>query len=86
MIISSNYIAVKKPEPKEQEGFETVEVQDESIFKGVVEILPDMPVYIGNRQLAHGDTVVFAKYSPDTHDISELKLKFINIKDVLAVL
>lgn len=88
MQISNLFIAVEKLEEPKQEGFQTVEVQDSSTFKGKVKFIPEAPVYIGNRQVAIGDIVLFAKYSPNTHDIEHegLKLKFVSSQDVLAVL
>lgn len=86
--ISSRYVVVKKlPEPK-IEGFQTVDIQDDFIYKGMVTLLPSNPVFIGNKQLEHGDTVIFAKYSPDTHEIEDdsKKVKFIRVEDLLAIL
>lgn len=88
MQISNNYIAVKKyyePEPEEG-GFKTVDVHDESLFKGVVTHVPEAPVYLGNDPLKVGDIILFAKYSPDTHEIDHdgETLKFINTRDILA--
>ena len=87
MNISNNYIAVEKLEEPKQEGFQTVEVQDSSIFKGRVKFMGD-GFYIGNKIVEVGDVVIFAKYSPNTHDIEHegLKLKFVKAEDVLAVL
>jgi co-chaperonin GroES (HSP10) len=88
MNISVNYVAVKKFEDKPKEGFQTVEVQDNSIFKGVISILPHQPVFIGNQQLDIGNVVYFSKYSPDTQDIEHNgeKYKFVRVQDLLAVL
>lgn len=90
MQISNNYIAVERVyEPEDEEStFKTVEVTDESLFKGKIKYLPEAPVYMGNTPLGLGDIIVFAKYSPDTHEI-ELDgevLKFINTRDILAKL
>lgn len=88
MQISNNYIAVEKLEEPEQEGFQTVKVQDSSIFKGKVKFIPEAPIYMGNQRITMGDTVLFAKYSPNTHDIDYegLKLKFVKTEDILCVL
>lgn len=84
MHISNKYIAVVKLEEEKKEGFETVQVQDNFIYKGKVVLLPEAPVFMGNKQVAIGDTVIFAKYSPDTHEIEDKK--FVSVNDVLAVL
>lgn len=88
MQISNNFIAVEKLEEPKQEGFQTVEVQDSSSFKGKVKFIPEAPIYMGNKPVTVGDVILFAKYSPNTHDIEYegLKLKFVSTQDVLAVL
>jgi len=88
MHINSNYIVVEKLEEPVQEGFKTIEVQDNFIYKGKIVCVPEQPSHVGNHQLSVGDTILYAKYSPDTHEI-ELegkKVKFINISDVLVVM
>lgn len=88
MQVSNNYVAVEKvfePEP-EVGDFKTVDVTDESTFKGKIKYLPEAPVFMGNTHLAIGDIILFAKYSPDTHEVEhdgEI-LKFINTRDILA--
>lgn len=88
MQISNSFIAVEKLEEPKQEGFQTVEIQDSSSFKGKVKFIPETPIYMGNQKITIGDTILFAKYSPNTHDIEHegLKLKFVSAQDVLAVL
>jgi len=87
MNISVNRVVVERIEEPKKEGFETVEVQDSSVYKGRVVSLPETSVYMGNQQLILNDTILFAKYSPDTHEIEHegKKLKFIKIDDILAV-
>lgn len=87
MQISNHFVVVEKLEEK-KEGLQLVELQDSSTFKGKVKYLPEIPVYIGNKQICVGDAVLFSKYSPDTQDVElgEEKLKFIKIEDILAVL
>lgn len=61
--------------------FKTVDVADSFIYKG--RIVKCSPILSDFKE---GDIVVYAKYSPDTHDL-ELdgrKLKFVNISDILA--
>lgn len=88
MNISDDYIAVEQLEKEVQEGFQTVEVQDNFTYKGKVFLIPDRPVFISNRRVLIGDVVVFAKYSPDTHEIEEggKKFKLVKTTDILLVL
>lgn len=82
--ISSKYVVVEKVIEPPTEGFQEVKVQDSSVYKGRVVEIPDVPVYIGNRQIIIGDLVLFAKYSPDTHEIEGNK--FVRGEDLLKVL
>ncbi len=85
MIISNSYIVVEAlPKETLTNGFETVEMQDNFVYKGKVSVLPGDTVYIGNKNLEVGDVVLFAKYSPDTHEIDGKK--WVRITDILAVL
>lgn len=89
MEISQNYIVVQKvEEPASTEEFKAVEVQDSFVYKGRVSHLPEVPVHMANRRIAKGDIILFAKYSPDTWEIEHEgeKMKFIAIRDILAVL
>lgn len=88
MNISNNYILVEKLEEDVKEGFKTVDVQDDYVYKGKVIQVPVAPVYMGNDPLTVGNTVLFAKYSPDTHeiDLDGKKVKFVSTNDILAVL
>ena len=88
MQISNKYIVVEKLQEEAKEGFKTVEVQDDYVYKGKVTHIPEAPVYMGNKQVIQGDTVLFAKYSPDTHeiDLDGKKVKFVSVSDILAVL
>lgn len=88
MRISSRYIGVEQIEKAEATGFERVDVVDDFIYKGRVVLLPDEPKYIDSDIIKIGDTVLFAKYSPDTHEVEHegKKYKFILATDILAVL
>lgn len=88
MQISNNYIVVDKVEDEKKDGFQTISVQDSSVYKGKVINLPEAPVCMGNRFVNLGDIVLFAKYSPDTHeiDLEDKKVKFVKISDILCVL
>jgi co-chaperonin GroES (HSP10) len=88
MDISNKYVVVEKLEEEVKDGFQTVDVQDNFVYKGKVKILPSMPVFMTDTQLKIGDTVLFAKYSPDTHevDLDGQKIKFVAISDLLAML
>lgn len=88
MNISNNRIVVERIEDEKKEGFEIVNVQDSYVYRGRVTIIPDMPIFMGNKQLDVGDTVLFAKYSPDTHELEHegKKVKFVKVEDIMAIL
>lgn len=88
MQISNNYIVVEKLEEEVKEGFKAVEIQDNYVYKGKATHVPEAPVYMGNKPVMIGDVVLFAKYSPDTHeiDLDGKKVKFVATSDILAVL
>lgn len=88
LTLNSNYVALVKCEEPPKEGFQTVDVQDSFVCKGKVAFLPEQPVYLSNHALIVGEVVLFAKYSPDTHEVEQdgMKLKFVNTSDLLAVL
>lgn len=85
--ISSKYVKVVKHEEQKKDGFQAVEVQDNFIYKGKVIAIPEAPLYVSNRQIAINDIVIFAKYSPDSHEIVEdgVTYKFINHNDILEI-
>lgn len=84
MIISNNRIVVEKVVEEAEEGFQLVQVQDSSTFKGRVVVLPEETKYVGNHQINIGDVLLFAQNSPDTHLINDQK--FVLVSDILAVL
>ena len=86
--INSKYVIVKKIKEEKKEGFATVDVTDNFIYKGEIHRVPDQPLYIDNYQLAIGDIVQFTKYSPDTHetDIDGEKMKALKAEDIIFVL
>lgn len=88
MMISNNYVLVARHEEEKKEGFQAVEVQDNFVYKGKVLQVSEAPVFMGNRQVGPGDVILFAKYSPDTHllDLEGDEVKFVSVKDILAVL
>lgn len=76
---------VSKVEEEKKDGFDMVEIQDSFIYKGKVESLSvDQP----SSLVLIGDTVLFAKYSPDANEveIDGKTMKIINVSDILAVL
>ncbi len=88
MNISNNRIVVERiEEPKKEGGFEMVNVQDSFVYRAKVVYVPEVPVYMGNKQLEIGDTVLFAKHSPDTHELEHegKKLKFVRVEDLMAI-
>jgi co-chaperonin GroES (HSP10) len=87
-MLNNNYILVTKPiEEEKKEGFQIAQVEDSSVYTGIVYELPEIPVYMGNTQVKKGDKVIFAKYSPDTHLIQRdgVDYKYINTKDILEL-
>jgi co-chaperonin GroES (HSP10) len=79
---------VQKVEEPQAEGFKTVQVQDSFVYQGKIVLLPECPIHLGNRQLAIDDIILFAKYSPDTHEVDYdgQKMKLVKDADILAVL
>lgn len=84
MIISNKYVVVTKIVEEEKEGFQEVKIQDSSFYKGKIKLLPQVPVFMCDRQIVVGDVIVFSPYSPDTKDVEGDK--FVLIDDILAVL
>lgn len=85
MKILGNRILVSKIEEEKKDGFQTVDVQDSFVYKGMIVSLGDIN---SPFPLLTGMTVLFAKYSPDTQevDVEGQKMKIIRVEDVLAVL
>lgn len=83
--INIKYILVEKIEEEKGDGIQMVEIQDEFIYKAKVKLVPEIPVFVGNTQVEIGNTVIFAKYSPDTHEYQKTE-KFVRVDDVLAIL
>lgn len=88
MFISNKYILVEKLEETKEEGFQIVQVQDNFVYKGKVVQVPLTPVHMENELVMKGDTVLFAKYSPDTYEVDHegKKYKFVAVADILAKL
>lgn len=83
--ITNRFIGVEKVEEEVKEGgFQEVKVQDNSFYKGRIKYLPAEPVYFGDRQAIIGDIVLFAPYSPSTHDIEDIKT--VAIEDLRFIL
>lgn len=85
MKILGNRVLVSPLEKEKQEGFQTVEVQDSFVYKGKVE---QIGTQFSLGLDITGLTVIFAKYSPDTHEIEHegKKYKSVKVEDILAVL
>jgi len=78
--ILGNRVLLSKVEKEKKEGeFEEVEVQDSFVYKGRVEQLG------GGLQgeIQIGSIVHFAKYSPHTHDIEDMKA--VRLEDIIAI-
>lgn len=88
MKILGNRILVSKIEEEKKDGFQTVDIQDSFVYKGKVEQLGYENPNEVSPGIDEGDTVLFAKYSPDTQevDVEGQKMKIIRVEDVLAVL
>lgn len=91
MKILGNRVLVSRVEEEKKEGFQTVEVQDNFVYKGKVEqtgfpIIKDN--LFKNLIIDVGSIILFAKYSPDTQEIKHegQDMKIINVDDILAVL
>jgi co-chaperonin GroES (HSP10) len=91
MKILGNRVLVSKVEEPQGDGFKTVEVQDSFVNKGKIESIGEHIVdNMINKELVVkiGDTILFAKYSPDTQEIEHegKKMKIVGVEDILAVL
>lgn len=86
--INSKFVLVKKFEEEKKDGFQTVDVTDNFVYKGVVHEKPAHPVWVDDHQVGVGDVIMFAKYSPDTHEIDYqgVKMKMVKAEDILSVL
>ena len=89
MQILGNRVLVRKCEEVKKEGFQTVDVQDPFLNKGVVEQVGTQGIYSSSMTTnlvspLLGQTMLFAKYSPDTHDYEEKKI--VSVDDILAIL
>jgi len=83
MNIIGNRVAVVPVEKEERtEGFAAVEIQDDSLYKGEVKFVGDI------TNVKVGDTIYFAKYSPDTHEVKHegTLYKLVNGDDILATI
>ena len=90
-------LVTKVEEIKKEGEFETVAVQDAFVYKGKIEQvgidMRDMiavsahATYVPPPMFNVGDVILFAKYSPDTHEIEHegVKYKFISFEDILAI-
>lgn len=89
MHISNNRVVVETVVEEVKEGFQAVQVQDSSTFKGrVVELPKNTRVVVDGYDVVNADILLFAQNSPDTHQIVHegKEIKFIKVEDILAVL
>lgn len=94
MKILGNRLLVSRVEDEKKEGFQTVEVQDNFIYKGRVEQVGEdtgmmwTGTSIQQPLIQEGSVVLFAKYSPHSQDVEYegKKMKIIRLEDVLAIL
>jgi co-chaperonin GroES (HSP10) len=87
MALNSKYILVTKMPEETKEGFQAVQIEDSSTYMGIVKELPENPIWIGNTLLEVGNTIIFAKYSPNTHLITKdnVEYKYITTEDILEI-
>lgn len=93
MKILGNRVLVSKLEQVKGEGFQTVEIQDNFLYKGKVEQIgiDTGLVWTGtgieSPLLTEGAVVYFAKYSPHTQeiDVEGAKMKIVRLEDLIAV-
>jgi hypothetical protein len=82
MKLSNKYIALEKViKEHNPDEFGVVELIDDSVYRGRVKYLPTIPVFLGDYQVKLGDIVVFAKYSPNTQDIEDIK--YVALEDLI---
>lgn len=97
MQILGNRVLVSRLDEETKEGFQTVDVVDSFIYKGMIEQVGEDPFAFKGMSttspfietgLQVGQKVIFAKYSPDTQEIEHggQKMKIVNIDDILAIL
>lgn len=89
MQILGNRVLVRKLVEETKEGFQTVDVNDPFLNKGVVEQVGNKITYTSTNYVTDessliGKTILFAKYSPDTHDYEDKKI--VSVDDILAIL
>jgi len=87
MRILGKRVLVSKVVEEKTEGFQAVEVQDSFVCKGQVVLTGEGCSLYETFALKPGRVVLFAKYSPDTHevDVNGQKMKIISADDILAV-
>ncbi len=98
MKLIGNRVLVSKVEEEKKEGFQTVDVQDSFVNKGKIEQTGESHEIIYTQDAKNfsikdlpfkeGDIVLFAKYSPDTHEFEHegKKYKSVKVEDILVVL
>lgn len=94
MKVLGNRLLVSRVEDEKKDGFQTVEVQDNFIYKGKVEQVGEDTgmVWTGTAiqqpLIQEGAIVLFAKYSPHSQDVEHegQRMKIIRMEDVLAIL
>lgn len=94
MKVLGNRLLVSRVEDEKKDGFQTVEVQDNFIYKGKVEQVGEdtgmmwTGTSIAEPPIKAGSVVLFAKYSPHSQDVEYegQRMKIIRMEDVLAIL
>lgn len=104
MVLLGDRVLVEKIEKEPTDGFQTVEVTDKFINTAKVVGIGSECIYLSvqpridtgtgvtftstHPTLSIGDTIIFAKYSPHTHDIEHegKQYKSVRSADIIAIL
>lgn len=98
MKIIGDRVLVERIEKEKTDGFETVQVLDEFVSRGRI-VKVGQPLYRGwtgstvtssdpsEDDLAVGNTILFAKFSPDTQEVKVdgKDMKVVAISDIIAI-
>ena len=83
MKILGNRVLIKREPQGEQTGFAEVKAVDDFVSRGVIHDVGE----VDRDDLRIGETVVFAKFSPDTRtiDVGGEEMKSVLVSDLLAI-
>lgn len=89
MRLLGNRVLVKREPKVESSGFEQVQAVDDFVGRGIVVMLGDeVDAVSAAPTFEVGQTVVFAKFSPDTRTIEHEgeEMKSVLVSDIIAIL